>query len=73
MRTHLHLKLTAVSTQNVKNIISDSIIRFGYYMSDHKDILKNILDDFLRPLLKMYQQRYIKKIQKKEVLSIDDI
>ena len=49
LKTHLHLKLT--SFQNAKNIISDSIIRFSYHMSDHKDYLPLILDNFLAPLL----------------------
>lgn len=71
LKTHLHLKITSI--QNCKNLISDTIIRFGYYLSDYPDYLQAVLEHFLKPMLEIYKERYLSEISGREKLLMDDV
>ena len=71
MKTHLHLRITSI--QNCKNLISDTIIKFGYYLSDYPSHLQSALQLFLKPMLEVYATRYLSEISQREILLIDDV
>jgi hypothetical protein len=71
LKTNLHLKVTAI--QNVKNLISDTIIRFAYFLSDHEVYLEHTVRSFLEPVMEMYHKRYIDSLEGKRELTVEDI